>query len=86
MAAPNPHRRELCRKGSDRDTVFPEGREVLLDEEYLKKMGLAKKRMEECDTLFFYQLLGLIGHPAFSGIVNDPRMGYYDEVANRTDD
>jgi hypothetical protein len=73
---------ENCRKGSNRDIVFPEGREVRLDGEYLKKMGLTKKRMEECDALFFYQLLVPICHPAFSGIPDDGRMGYYDEVAN----
>jgi len=49
-------------------------------------MGLTKKRMEECDALFFYQLLVPIGHPSFSGIPNDPRMGYYEEVANCTNE
>ena len=43
-----------CRLGSDMNTVFPEGREVQLDAVYLKKMGLTKKRMDECDALFFY--------------------------------
>ena len=46
-----------CWLGSDMKTVFPEGREVQLDAVYLKKMGLTKKRMDECDALFFYQLL-----------------------------
>ncbi|MFM8622856.1 MAG: hypothetical protein ACKOB3_05715, partial [Holophagaceae bacterium] len=82
---PNPTK-ENCRLGSDRDTVFPEGREVQLDGEYLKMMGLTKKRMEECDALFFYQLLVPIGHPSFSGIPDDPRMGYYEEVANCTNE
>jgi hypothetical protein len=82
---PNPTN-ENCRIGSDKDTVFPEGREVQLDGDYLKMMGLTKKRMEECDALFFYQLLVPIGHPSFSGLPNVPRMGYYEEVANCTNE
>jgi hypothetical protein len=73
-----------CWLGSDMKTVFPEGRKVQLDAVYLKKMGLTKKRMDECDALFFYQLLVPIANPAFSGIKDDPRMGYYEEVANNT--
>jgi hypothetical protein len=44
------------------------GREVQLDAVYLKKMGLTKKRMEDCDALFLNQLLVPIANPAFSGI------------------
>ena len=80
---PNPTKFN-CRLGSDMNTVFPEGREVQLDAVYLKKMGLTKKRMEDCDALFFYQLLVPIANPAFSGIKDDMRMGYYEEVANNT--
>ncbi len=47
-------------------------------------MGLTKKRMEDCDALFFFQLLVPIANPAFSGIKDDMRMGYYEEVANNT--
>ncbi len=73
-----------CRLGSDRDTVFPKCREVQHNGIYLKKMGLTKKRMEDSDALFFYQLLVPSTNPDFSGIRDDPRMGYYEEVAYNT--
>jgi len=49
--------RENCRFGASRDELFPPDRQVQLDINYLKKMGLTRQRMVECDTLFFYQLL-----------------------------
>ncbi len=47
-------------------------------------MGLSKQRMEECDALFFYQLLLPIVDPVMSGIDGDTRMGYYKDVARNT--
>ncbi len=47
-------------------------------------MGLSKQMMEECDALFFYQLLLLIVDPAMSGINGDTKIGYYKEVARNT--
>ena len=44
--------------GATKQNLFLEDRDVQLDKDYyLRKMGLAKKRMEDCDALFFYQLL-----------------------------
>ncbi len=40
--------------------------------------------MLKCDALFFYQLLIPIVDPAMSGINDDPRMRYYEEVAKNT--
>ncbi len=51
---------------------------------FLKKMGLTKQRMVECDALFFYQLLLPIADPAMSGIKDDPMMGYYKDVSVNT--
>ena len=76
--------RENFRLGASRDLLFPPDRQVQLDVNYLKKMGLTKKRMVECDDLFFYQLLLPIVDPVMSGINEDPRMGYYEEVAKQT--
>jgi hypothetical protein len=73
-----------CRFGASRDLLFPPDRQVQLDVNYLKKMGLTRKRMLECDALFFYQLLLPVVDPAMSGINEDPRMGYYEEVAQNT--
>jgi hypothetical protein len=55
-----------------------------LDATFLKKMGLSKQRMQECDALFFYQLILPIVDPAMSGIDGDTRMGYYEDVARNT--
>jgi hypothetical protein len=55
--------------------LFPADRDVTLDVTYLKKMGLSKQRMEECNALFFYQLLLPIVDPAMSGINGDTRIG-----------
>jgi hypothetical protein len=48
---------ENCQFGETRDTLFPPDRQVQLDATYLKKIGLTRQRMLECDTMFFYQLL-----------------------------
>jgi hypothetical protein len=47
-------------------------------------MGQSKQRMEQCNALFFYQLLLPIVDPAMSGIYGDPRTGYYEDVARNT--
>ncbi len=76
--------RENCRFGATRENLFPADRDITLDGTFLKKLGLSKQRMEECDALFFYQLLLPIVDPAMSGIKDDTRMGYYKEVARNT--
>ena len=47
-------------------------------------MGLTRKRMLDCDALFFYQLLLPIVHPSMSGIEEDSHMGFYEEVARNS--
>ena len=76
--------RENCRSGATREDLFPADRDLTLDVTFLKKMGLSKQRMEECNALFFYQLLLPIVDPAMSGINGDTRIGYYEEVARNT--
>jgi hypothetical protein len=76
--------RENCRFGATREELFPTDRDIKLDVTFLKKMGLSKQRMEQCNALFFYQLLLPIADPAMSGIDGDTRMGYYKDVARNT--
>jgi hypothetical protein len=76
MEARKSNKRE-CRFGATREDQFPIDRDVALDVTFLKKMELSKQRMQECDTLFFYQLILPIVDPAMSGINVDTRMGYY---------
>jgi hypothetical protein len=45
--------RENCRFGATREDLFPADRDITLDVTFLKKMGLSKQRMEECNALFF---------------------------------
>ncbi len=73
--------RENCRFDATREDLFPTDRDVKLDVTFLKKMGLSKQMMQECDVLFFYQLILPIVDPAMSGIDGDTRMGYYEDVA-----
>jgi hypothetical protein len=73
--------KDNCKFGASRDLLFPPDRQVQLDFNYMKKIGLTWKRMLECDALFFYKLLLPIVDPAVSGINEDPCMGYYEEVA-----
>jgi hypothetical protein len=47
-------------------------------------MGLTRQRIVEGDALFFFQLLVPIIAPSESGIKDDPRMGYYKDVARHT--
>ncbi len=67
--------REDHRFGATREDLFPADRHVTLDVTFLKKMGLYKQRMEECDALFFYKLLLPIVDPAMPGIKDDTRLG-----------
>jgi hypothetical protein len=60
--------RENCRFGATREDLFPADRDFTLDVTFLKKMGLSKQRMVDCDALFFYQSLLSIVDPAMSGI------------------
>ncbi len=76
--------RENCRFGATREDLFPADRDITLDVTFLKKMGLSKQRMVECDALFFYQLLLSIVDPAMLGIKGDTRIGYYKEVVRNT--
>jgi hypothetical protein len=76
--------RESCRFGATREDLFPTARDVKLDETFLKKMGLSKQRMEQCNALFFYQMLLPMVDPAISGIDGDTRLGYYKDVARNT--
>ncbi len=55
-----------------------------MDGTFLKKLGLTTQRMVECHALFFYQLLLPIVDPSMSGIKEDRRLGYYEEVARNT--
>jgi hypothetical protein len=79
----NPTRKN-CRFGATREDLFPSDREVKLDVTFLKKMGLSKQRVEQCNALFFYQLLLPVVDPAMSGIDGDTRMGYYKDVVRNT--
>ena len=72
------------RMGATKQNLFPEDRDVQLDKDYLRKMGLTKKRMEDCDALFFYQLLLPIVDGTESGIDDDVRIGFYETVARFT--
>ncbi len=76
--------RENCRFGASRENIIPEDRDIKLDGTFLKKLGLTKQTMVECNALFFYQLLLPIIDPSMSGIKEDTRMGYCKEVARNT--
>ena len=79
--APTP---KLTREGATRSSLQPNSRTTKLDEELLKRMGLTKKRMQEGDALFFWQLLLPLHDPAKSGIEGDPRKAFYCDVAEYT--
>ena len=66
--------------GATKQNLFPEDRDVQLNKDYLRKMGLTKKQMEDCDALFFYQLLLPIVDGTELGISNDVRLGFYKTV------
>ena len=75
---------DFWRKDATRDNIFPEDRKSKLDGELLKKMGLNRDRMIAKDALFFVQLLFPLSNPKKSGIPDDPRRDYYEEVAKFT--
>jgi len=76
------------RSGATHDNLFPAERNSSLDVAVLKEMGLELNRLIEVDrapdALFFYQLLLPIHCPDKTDIANDPRKGFYVEVARYT--
>ena len=72
------------RSGATRIDPFPDCRKGNLDYALLQKMGLTKKRLENHDALFFWQLLFPICDPKRSGIPDDPRLPFYTEVERWT--
>ena len=83
------HQRDVSlpqfRSGATREELFPENRKGSLDKEMLTKLGLTAARMKDDkgkpDALFFYQLLLPICDPKTSGVPNDPRKPFYNEVS-----
>ena len=72
------------RVGATKENLFPESRALQLDQDYLQKLGLTNQCMEECDALFFYQLLLPVVDSSISGMKHDARMGFYENVAKCT--
>jgi hypothetical protein len=68
------------RSGASATNLFPAGRKGMLDYSLLKKMGLTKNRIINCDATFFKQLLLPMCDPEKSGIEDDPRLPYYSKV------
>ena len=68
------------RSGATPTNLFPPSRKGMLDYDLLKKMGLTKNRILNCDALFFKQLLLPLCDPEKSGIEDDPRMPYYSKL------
>jgi hypothetical protein len=72
------------RNGATKDHVFPECRQGSLNAAVLSRLGLTVERMRGSDglpdALFFYQLLLPI-HDTKKTVPNDPRRGFYQEVA-----
>ena len=64
--------------------MFPEERHGILDAEHLKAQGLTSHRIKNAlglpDALFFHQLLLPMCDTKKSGIENDNRHNYYDDV------
>ena len=59
-------------RGGTRNDLFPSNRDVLLDPEMLRKLGMSKTRLTTKDALF-YQLLCPIASPGQNGVDNDLR-------------
>jgi hypothetical protein len=68
------------RSGASSTNLFPASRKGMLDYSLLKKMGLTKNRIINCDAQFFKQLLLPMCDPEKSGIEDDPRMPYYSKL------
>ena len=73
-----------ARDGATPDDLFPESRSSSLDLDVLLKLGLNEERMAGVDrlpdALFFFQLLLPMCDPTQSGVLSDPRKGYYHKV------
>ena len=53
----------------------------MLDVGLLKRLGLDESRVQNCDALFFWQLILPIIDPRKSGVANDPRSAFYTSVS-----
>ena len=49
-----------------------------------KSLGLDESRVQNCDELFFWQLILPIIDPRKSGVTNDPRSAFYTSVLQFT--
>ena len=58
---------------------IPEERKGRLSAEQLRKYGITKDRVKECDALFFRQLILPLCDTSLSGIENDERKNFYCE-------
>jgi hypothetical protein len=70
------------RSGATSADMFPQSRRGCLDAVLLRRLGLTKKRIEDRDALFFFQLLFPLCDPKRSGYRGDPRMAFYSEIEN----
>ena len=75
----------MPRRGGTASELFPQERRSSLDYSYLKRLGLTKDCLfltdsSEPDALFFFQLLLPMCNPKQSGVEDDNRMSYYDDV------
>jgi hypothetical protein len=74
-----------ARSGATPKNLFPQERASSLDPEILRMLGLNEQRVKdsvsgEPDALFFLQLLLPLCDPEQSGVIDDPRTGYYMDV------
>jgi hypothetical protein len=72
------------RDGASKAQPFPDSRHGKLDNYLLLRMGLSSQRIQDCDALFFYQLLLPMCEPAKSGINADPRKAFYSKAEGST--
>jgi hypothetical protein len=77
-----------CRHGASSKQPFPTERKGCLDYVLLKKLGVNKRAIVNCDPLLFYQLILPLGDPRknklLEGEVRDPRLPYYSEIERFT--
>jgi hypothetical protein len=76
--------RPPVRSGATVGNLFPSNRQSSLDHDVLRRLGMSPSRLVDAngcpDALFFFQLVLPICDPQHSGVINDPRSGFYHQV------
>lgn len=77
-------KKKYCHGATTTSNLFPEEMRGCLDKDQLFKLGMNASKVQNCDALFFFQLLWPICEPSRSGVEGDTRIPFFTLVEQYT--